>query len=85
MSFLEAISLKFIELTATSVIRFKNGKASCTKGTLPTKTLRDVEDILAEQGVEYATLGKSGPGKWSFSNRVPKEAHQRLRNVLTNH
>lgn len=85
MSFVEAISFKLLELTAASVIRFKNGKASSTKGTFPTYTLRGVEDILAELKVAKATLSKTGAGKWSFSSNIPEQAHQRLRNVLTNH
>ncbi|HEY8962423.1 MAG TPA: DUF3634 family protein [Luteolibacter sp.] len=60
----------------------RNGKAVQRKGRLTHRTLREINDVLAEQSIAKGHIRSSGNGRYQFSRSIPKPLHQRLRNLL---
>lgn len=71
-------------LLADAAIRITHGVAQCTKGSIPTATLRAVERVLNGAGVIEAKITLTRAGSFRFSSSVPASEHQRLRNILLN-
>ncbi|WP_193210719.1 DUF3634 family protein [Luteolibacter marinus] len=74
--------LWFLKLTSALVLVIREGRLEVAKGNLPAHSRRAVEELLAGASVRDATLHTDGSGRIHFSRQVPRDLHQRLRNVL---
>lgn len=45
--------------------------------------LRETAECLCENGLKRGEIWIRGDGKFRFSDDIPSELHQRLRNILT--
>lgn len=78
--------MKFISrLFAESAIRIRGGTAHQAKGRLMSGLLRDLSSLSAEAGIAEGEIWIDPTGKVTFSNEIPEEIHQRIRNVISSH
>jgi hypothetical protein len=80
-----AIELGFIPpLNATIIVRMRNGSLVFEKGRLQGNASAHVEAILREAHVSEGYVAISSGRRVYFSRQIPRDLHQRLRNVLLN-
>ena len=72
----------WLKLTCPLVIELQHGKLTCRKGSLPSSTLREIRDLLVDEGISKGHLWMQGNGRFGFSSNIPKHQHQRIRNLL---
>ena len=72
-----------LKLLHPMVLEIKAGKVSAAKGRIPSRALREVQEVVSKAGVSKATIHADGAGRLHFSGEIPAECHQRLRNTLT--
>jgi len=72
----------WLKLTCPVVILVKAGKVTCLKGRLASRTLREIQALLADEGIQSGQISMQGNGRFGFSSSIPKTHHQRLRNIL---
>lgn len=65
-----------------TVIAIRDGRCRLAKGQVPSRKLRDLDDVLAQFSVSHGSIAVDGRRRAHFSSNIPREAHQRLRNVL---
>ena len=59
-----------------------DGSAKCLKGKVMARVLSDITSLTQQADVRKGEIWVSFDGKIRFSGEIPKELHQRLRNVL---
>lgn len=75
--------MKWIDrLAATILIDLKDGTASPGKGSMSSRILREISDIIAHQPGLRGYLWIEKNGRWKFSRSIPEAIQQRIRNVL---
>ena len=80
-----AILLGFIPPPhAKILIRIRNGKIQVTRGQVRAQPREFVSDILQQARVTRGYIAITHYGKASFSRKIPRTVHQRLRTVLLN-
>lgn len=67
---------------STTAVRIAEGRTTCVKGKLTRQTLRELGDICGIFNISSGEIWLAGNGRISFSAKIPKEAHQRLRNCM---
>jgi hypothetical protein len=63
-------------------IQIRGGEARCVKGTMLSHVIMDISSLAADFGLKDGEIWIDQLGKVSFSSGIPKEIHQRIRNVL---
>jgi hypothetical protein len=71
-------------LGATLLIRIRSGKPATARGSVPSRVLGDLAEILREAGVDRGYIAKNGDGRIVFSRSIPETVRQALRNVVVN-
>jgi hypothetical protein len=71
-----------LKLIFPLVIEIKAGKVSAAKGRIPSRSLREVQEVIAEAGLVKGAIYADDAGRFHFSGAIPPECHQRLRNTL---
>jgi hypothetical protein len=71
-----------LKLLHPLVLEIKAGKVGAAKGRIPSRTLREVQEVISEAGVAKATIHADGAWRFHFSAEIPADCHQRLRNTL---
>jgi hypothetical protein len=80
-----AIELGFIPpLNATVLVRMSNGSLVFEKGRLSGNAPEHLEAILRGARVSEGFVAITSGQRVYFSRQIPREIHQRLRNVLLN-
>lgn len=80
-----AIELGFLPpFNATIVVRMRGGSLVFEKGRLQGNAAEHVEAILRGAGVSEGYLAITSGQRVYFSRQIPRDVHQRLRNVLLN-
>ena len=72
----------FSRLLSHTAIGIIDGSAKCLKGKVMNRTLSDVASVTSGSGVAKGEIWIGGDGRIRFSAEIPKELHQRLRNVI---
>ncbi len=72
------------KLLHPSVLIIEDGTLRAAKGKLPGKNLRALSTLFADHQIAKASLTIDGTGRIHFSKEIPTEAHQSIRNILTN-
>lgn len=70
--------------TSLFIIRLENGKAQLTKGRVPRGFLSDITDAMPDMGIKTGVIKGVRQNTYiriSFSDDIPAEFHQRLRNI----
>ncbi|GAA5481715.1 hypothetical protein [Haloferula sargassicola] len=70
------------KLLNPTVIAIRDGRCRLAKGLVKSRTLHQVDGVLAEFGVARGTIAVDGTGRVKFSASVPTGCHQRLRNLI---
>ena len=70
------------KLLHPTVLVVRDGITTCAKGKIPSPRLRDLDAVLAQRSISHATITIDGARRCHFSNTIPAEIHQRLRNIL---
>lgn len=70
-------------MLSVSAISVTEGRCELRKGKLDRRLLLDLSDELARSKVTRAEIWINGDGRIRFSDEIPRELHQRLRNILT--
>ena len=70
---------RFLSVTTIS---FSNGRCELLRGKTERSILSDLADELAAVGVEPCEMWIGGNRRVRFSDEIPPELHQRLRNIL---
>ena len=63
-------------------LRYRQGKCSRILGAVPAWIMDQVGEILTESEVPRAVIKQMKDGRFRFSNSVPDEVRQRIRNLL---
>lgn len=71
-------------LHATTVVLIRDGRLVMKRGQLRGQVRDDVAEVLAGAGVRNGFIALTAGGRVHFSRSIPRELHQRLRNVLLN-
>jgi hypothetical protein len=80
-----AIELGFIPpFNARIIVRMRNGSLVFEKGHLQANASEHVGAILRGAGVSDGYLAITSGQRVYFSRQIPRDVHQRLRNVLLN-
>jgi len=80
-----AIELGFIPpFNARIIVRMRNGSLVFEKGRLQGNASEHVEAILRGAGVTEGYVAITSGHAVYFSRQIPRDIHQRLRNVLLN-
>ena len=80
-----AVALGFVPSPmAETVVRFRAGSVSLTRGNLRGQVRDDLAEVLSAVGVANAFICVNRGRRVTFSRTIPSELHQRLRNVLLN-
>lgn len=66
-------------------LRYQNGGCVRVSGKITGWAERQVADYLAELGVSKAVVKQYADRSYAFSNNVPDDVRQRIRNVLSSH
>ncbi len=75
--------MKWIDrLAATILIDLKDESASLGKGSISSRVLREISEIIAQQPGLRGYLWIETSGRWKFSSSIPEPIQQRIRNVL---
>lgn len=74
--------LWLLKLLHPTVIVIRDGQCHLAKGHIKTGTLMDLNDVLREFGVTTGTIAIDGRGSAHFSDSIPPDSHQRLRNLV---
>jgi hypothetical protein len=69
-------------LFATILIDLKDDSATLGKGTISSRTLREIGEIIVQQPGLRGYLWIEKSGRWKFSGSIPEAIQQRIRNVL---
>lgn len=69
-------------LFAESAIRIQQGSARASKGKVTRRLLDEISDIAGETGITEGEIWINPLGRVTFSNVIPEEFHQRIRNVV---
>lgn len=72
----------FSRMLSVTALSFGDGRCEILKGKLGGRLLTEVAGELIASGVERAEIWIHGDGRIRFSDEIPSEAHQRLRNIL---
>lgn len=72
-----------LKLLHPLVIEIKAGKVSAAKGRIPTRALREVQEVVTAAGLSKGAIYADENGRYHFSGGIPAECHQRLRNTLS--
>ena len=70
-------------MLAVTAISFRGGHCELLKGKLDRRLLREIAEELVRSHVEGGEIWINGDGRMRFSDEIPPELHQRLRNILT--
>ena len=80
-----AVLLGFVPPPHTkTLIRIHNGQLRVTRGQVRAQAREFISDILNEAGVTNGYLAITYYNRAAFSRKIPRNVHQRLRNVLLN-
>ena len=71
-----------LKLLHPLVLEIKAGKVSAAKGRMPSRALREIQEVLSDAGVSQGSIHADGTGRFHFSAGIPAECQQRLRNTL---
>lgn len=63
-------------------LRYRQGKCFCIFGAVPGWIMDQIREILTEADVPQAVIKQMKGGRFRFSNSVPDEVRQRIRNLL---
>jgi hypothetical protein len=74
----------FLPANARCLIRIHNGAAFVSGEPLPHHVMSSLADVLHTSGVKKGFIAIMPDGRVKFSPQIPKELHQRLRNVVLN-
>jgi len=75
--------MKLIHRLLSSIaIGIVDGSAKCLKGKVLNRTLSDITSLTSACGLKKGEMWIGGDGRIRFSGEIPKELHQRLRNVI---
>jgi len=74
----------FLPPYAVLIVRIREGKPQVTRGQLRSQTMEFISDVLQQAGVTKGFVVVTPGKKVYFSHNIPKEFHQRIRNVLLN-
>ncbi|MGB1129284.1 MAG: DUF3634 family protein [Haloferula sp.] len=77
--------LWLLKRTHPLVLAVREGQVRCEKGRLPQRTLLEIQQVLEDVDVSRGTIHMAGNGRFGFSASIPRDRHQKLRNVLTSH
>lgn len=69
-------------MLSVSAISVADGRCGLRKGKLERRMLSDLSDELARSKVTRGEIWINGDGRIRFSDEIPPELHQRLRNIL---
>ncbi len=69
-------------LFASILIDLKDDSVTLGKGTISSRTLREISEIIVQQPGLRGYLWIETSGRWKFSGSVPEPIQQRIRNVL---
>ena len=72
----------FLKLLHPLVLEIKAGKVSAAKGRMPSRALREIQEVISDAGVPQGSIHADGAGRFHFSAAIPAECQQRLRNTL---
>jgi hypothetical protein len=70
-------------LLSSTAISFDGSSCVAVKGKVSSRMLRETAECLCENGLKRGEIWIRGDGKFRFSDDIPPELHQRLRNILT--
>jgi len=80
-----AMTLGFIPpLNPKTLIVIHSGHLHVTRGVLRAQPREFITDILQQAGVAKGFIAITHSKRAAFSRNIPREIHQRLRNVLLN-
>ncbi|GAA5121358.1 DUF3634 family protein [Luteolibacter yonseiensis] len=75
--------MKFLlRIFAGTLIRIRNGSADCVKGKVMGWRLDAISELAADANLDAGEIWVNGNGTVGFSNDIPQELHQRIRNVM---
>ncbi|MCW1884581.1 DUF3634 family protein [Luteolibacter flavescens] len=74
--------LWLLKLTSPLVLVIRAGKVGLAKGRLSGGIIREIQSIVSDEGIASGTIHADGSGRYHFSDSIPGELHQQLRNVL---
>ena len=78
--------MKFVSrYFSKAAVRVRCGTAECVKGRLVSRLLAELSSLAAESGLEEGEIWIGHAGKVDFSDEIPEEMHQRIRNVICLH
>ena len=72
----------FSRLLSAQAIAFERGKAISRKGKHSQKLLSELSLLSEKHGVRNGELWISGNSRITFSKEIPKNLHQRFRNII---
>jgi hypothetical protein len=72
----------FLKLISSTAISFDGSSCVAVKGKVSSRILRESADCLRENGMKRGDIWIRGDGKIRFSDDIPLDLHQRLRNIL---
>lgn len=72
----------FSRVLSVTAISFGSGRCEVLKGNVGRSILSDLSGELTTAGVTRGEMWIQGDGRIRFSNEIPAELHQRLRNIL---
>ena len=62
-------------------LRYRDGRSTLISGILPSWAKRQIEELLAENGVTAAVLKQARDHSFKFSKTIPEHLRQRLINL----
>lgn len=72
----------FSRMLSTTAIPFAGGRCELAKGKLDRRLLAELSDELTRSQVRRGEIWIQGDGRIRFSDEIPPESQQRLRNIL---
>lgn len=80
-----AIGLGFVPPPgAHTLIQVKAGVVLLTRGSVHSRIMADIGEVLARAGVSSGFIAISSENRIAFSRRIPPAMRQQLRNILLN-
>ena len=74
----------FSRLLSAQSIGISQGKATTRKGKHNKRLLLELSSLCNDHGTNSGEIWISGDNRISFSNEIPEQLHQRLRNMINN-